>query len=101
VYLTSKSLFVSATGTQQIARRLTVSGTFGYSRLSSLALAARTFASENYNVNAGYQLTPHVFLTANYTGWHYPELSGFHRQFSTQVTAGITIASHNYPIGLF
>jgi len=101
VYLTSKSLFVSATGTQQIARRLTVSGTFGYSRLSSLALAARTFASENFNANAGYQLTPHVFLTANYTGWHYPELSGLHRQYSTQVTAGITIASHNYPIGLF
>jgi hypothetical protein len=101
VYLTSRNLFINSSGTKQIAKKLTVTGAFGYSRLSSLANAAGTFGAANYGANAGYELTPHIYLTANYTGWHYPKLSGVQRQFATQATAGITFASHNYPIGMF
>lgn len=101
VVLTSKNLFLTGSGTKQVGTRIAVSGAFGYSRLSSLSNSVGSYSAVNYGASAGYKLTEHMYLNASYTGWRYPHLAAFRRQYATQFTGGITFASRNYPLGLF
>lgn len=101
LYLTSKNLFLNTSYSSQIGKRVSVTAAFGYSRLSSLANAAKAYGAINYNASGAYQLTRHAYVNATYDGWHYPQFAGYNRQFATRLSVGITFASRSYPLGLF
>jgi hypothetical protein len=99
LFLTSRNVFVNAQANYQLSRRLSASGQFGYSRLSSIgAASAGPYAAWTYNFTGGYQLSRHTFLNASYYGWRYPQYSTINKYNTHRITFGVTFATKDFPL---
>jgi hypothetical protein len=99
LFLTSRNVFVNAQANYQLSRRLSASGQFGYSRLSSIgAASAGPYGAWTYNFTGGYQLSRHTFLNASYYGWRYPRYSTINNYNTHRITFGVTFATKDFPL---
>jgi hypothetical protein len=99
LYLTSRNLFVNAQANYQLNPRLSVSGQFGYSRLTSVSgAAAAAYGAWTYNLTGGYQISRHTFLNASYSGWRYPQYAAINNVNTRRLIFGVTFATKDFPL---
>jgi hypothetical protein len=98
IYLTSRNIFVNGMGNYQVTPRLSLSGQVGFSRLSSVANAASNYSATTYNFTAGYQVRRHIYASAAYSGWRFPQYGTINRFDAHRITIGVVFATKDFPL---
>ncbi|MFZ0593590.1 MAG: hypothetical protein WAM39_24235 [Bryobacteraceae bacterium] len=99
LYLTSRNAFVNAQLNYQLNPRLSVSGQFGYSRLTSVSGAVTgAYGAWTYSLAGGYQISRHTFVNASYSGWRYPQYATIDNFNTRRLTFGVTFATKDFPL---
>lgn len=96
-YLTSRNIFLNGIAATDLGRRLSLNGSVGYTKLSSLSNATNSYAAATFGFTAGYRISRHTYLNGAYSGWRYPRFGSSNRTFADRITFGVTFATSNFP----